>query len=112
MTSRDALFEKMQGIAARGERCPFNEALPTGGLSDLARAGRIRIEVFRHNWRVVTILTGQYAGKQTMRDPALLPDAKPYVVIDATTPTRRYNIPLAERQEPWKPGDPKPQVKS
>ena len=108
MAKYDKLFEKMVDLAVRGERCPFNEHLPPGGLSALARAGRLKIEVFRHNWRIVTILEGQHTGKHTKRDPALEPDAKPYVVIDARSPAPRKEIPAAMRQEPWKPGQPKP----
>ena len=33
--------------------------------SGLARGGKIRIDVYPHNWRVVTILMGPYAGKET-----------------------------------------------
>lgn len=109
MAKGDKLFEKMVDLAVRGERCPFNEHLPAGGLSALARAGRIRIEVFRHNWRIVTILEGHHAGKQTKRDPALVPGSVPYVVIDGHSLVPRKEIPVVMRREPWKPGQPKPQ---
>lgn len=107
-TNVNLTFERLQDIAIRGERCPFNDALPSGALSVLARSGRIRIEVFRHNWRVVTIMTGPHSGQQTMRDPAMPTFAKPYVVIDSTTSVRRSNIPPSNRCTPWKPGTPRP----
>lgn len=104
----DKLFARIVNIAVAGERCPFNEHLPTGGLSALAREGKLRIEVFRHNWRVVTILVGEHTGKKTKQDPALEPGARPYVVIDARSPAPRKEIALVHRQQPWTPGQPKP----
>lgn len=108
MAKYKGLFERIEAIAVNGERCPFNEALPAGGLSALARAGKIRIEVFRHNWRVVTILVGPHAGIKTMQDPYIGPNAKPYVVIDGTSLAPRMKISVQQRQEPWKPVTPKP----
>ena len=103
------LFQRLCDCAIRGERCPTADQL--AGLpppSELAHAGKIRIEVFARNWRVVTILTGPHAGKSTMRDPAGVRGAKPYRVIDGSSLTTRGSIPPEQRRAPWKPGDPKP----
>lgn len=108
MAKGDKLFDRICEIAERGERCPTNEHLPPNGLSDLAREGRIRIEIFDRNWRIVTILVGAHAGKSTMRGPHIRPDAKPYVTIDAGSPPRRATIPADQRREPWKPGTRRP----
>ena len=105
----DELFSKIVGIARAGERCPTNEHLPYGGLQRLARSGLLRIEVFRHNYRVVTILTGPFAGAKTKRDPSLGPDARPYMVVDTASGPRRGDIPPENRRPPWKPGSPRPE---
>lgn len=73
-------FQIIEGVAARGERCPTNDQFtPAGVLGVLAREGRIRIAVYAHNFRVVTILVGPHKGKTTMRQSSSGP---PYVVID------------------------------
>jgi hypothetical protein len=73
-------FALIEEAAAKGERCPQNDQLGNYGLvPELARRGRIKIEVFAHNWRVATILTGPHAGKHTLLHKGKSP---PYVVID------------------------------
>ena len=101
-------FQQLCATAERGERCPFNWQLPHGALPALARAGKIRVEVFAKNWRVVTIMAGPSAGKHTMRDPSMPLGARPYVVIDAGSQTRGRSTSAPELREPWKPGSPKP----
>ena len=104
------LFDRIVACALKGERCPMNYPLgPINGpgLSALARAGHIRIEVFMHNWRVVTILSGEHAGKQTQSPPKGKGTGMPYRTIDARTSPRRNDIPLENRREPWKPGTPR-----
>lgn len=69
-------YALLEAAAAAGERCP--QSKPFGPLdpsapSQLARLGRIRIELFMHNYRVVTIMGGPHAGKQTRQPP---PSAK------------------------------------
>ena len=110
MPNIEKTFDLVCEAAKRGERCPQN--YPHGPvrskeLSELARNGCIRIEVFSKNWRVITILTGEFKGLHTQLAPFLPAGAKPYVVIDARSPMRRYSIPLAQRREPWKPGTPR-----
>lgn len=105
----DDWFDHIAAVAARGERCPFNEQMPAGLLPRLARAGKIRIEVFRHNWRVVTILQGEHAGKTTAHDTSMSAGSKPYVVIDAGSAKTRSEIGRDHViRAPWKPGTPKP----
>ncbi len=103
----DHLFDLMVHTAIEGQRCPTNDQLPDHSLPALARAGKVRIEVFERNWRVVTILVGPHAGKQTSRG-SVRPEAKPYIVIDASSAPRRTSIPSRHRQKPWRPGDPRP----
>jgi len=91
MSALDDTFAILVRAAILGERCPQNAPhgpLKPGHTTDLARDGKIRIEVFRHNWRVVTILVGPNAGKQTRACPA---GGKPYMTVDhrSTTLTRK-----------------------
>lgn len=96
----DNAFALLERAAVEGERCP--QSRPYGPLApraagQLARAGRIRVEIFQWNWRVVTILEGTNKGKHTARCPHP-GSGKPYKVIGKdTAPT------LAKRQEPWSP---------
>lgn len=71
-TSPDATFDMLVLAAIKGERCP--QSYPFGPFhshvtSALAKAGRIRIEIFKYNWRVITIMEGPHAGKQTAPSP-------------------------------------------
>jgi hypothetical protein len=80
---KDAVFALVEASAARGDRCPTNADLPFGcknALPALAREGKIRIEVYSRNWRVVTILVGPHRGKKTKAPPVGV--GEPYVVID------------------------------
>jgi hypothetical protein len=81
-------FATLEGAAASGARCPITG---TGGLTsqltgNLARAGKIRIDVYPHNWRVVTIMTGPHAGKSTA--PAPNKHWKPYLTIQKDSPPK------------------------
>lgn len=82
----------LEAAAVNNERCPQNSPhgpLTPGHTTELARTGKIRIEVFRGNWRVVTILVGPNRGKQTAPEPSGA--IRPYMVIDsrARTLTKR-----------------------
>lgn len=71
-------FELLVTAAAAGERCPQSKPhgpLKQGAISALITAGRIRSAVYRHNYRVVTILAGEHRGKTTAKAAAGL---KPY----------------------------------
>lgn len=76
-TAIEKLFDQLVVIAEASERCPTNDKINTDALRALVRYGRVRIEVFRENWRVVTILTGQSAGKSTKFYPG---GGAPYLV--------------------------------
>lgn len=92
----DRVFKLLENCAVNGERCPQKE--PHGILStveniaiaDLARAGRIRVEIFAHNWRVVTICEGPHRGKKTAPSP-YKGGGIPYKVIekDDVLPSQR-----------------------
>jgi hypothetical protein len=51
-----------------------------------ARSGKIRIDVYPHNWRVVTIMTGPQAGKSTA--PAPNKNWRPYLTIQKDSPPK------------------------
>jgi len=73
----------IEAAAVKGERCP--QAKPFGPLdaaapAALARAGHIRIEIYMHNFRVVTIMEGPNKGKKTQAAPAK-GTGKPYKII-------------------------------
>lgn len=55
-------FAMLEQAAAGGERCPKTgeNGLTSTLTGDLARAGRIRIDVYPHNFRVVTIMEGPH----------------------------------------------------
>ncbi len=82
------VFAWLAEYAARGERCPqvgtsrpgTKFPLTSAHTSALAHAGKIRVEIFRYNWRVITILVGEHKGKSTERDPN---DGFPYLTVDA-----------------------------
>ena len=76
----ETVFLQLAERATINARCPDNFHLPGGNLTlrALAAEGRIRVEIFPRNWRVVEILTGQHKGKRTAASP--LRNAKPYKI--------------------------------
>ena len=66
-----ALYDCLEGFAIKGERCPTMPQLTKLGHSSgtppsvLARMGYIMIDVYAHNWRVVTIMCGPNKGRHT-----------------------------------------------
>ena len=82
MNTFDRSFALLEAAAIAGERCPQGQPhgpIPSGHTKKLAEQGKIRIEIFRHNWRVVTILVGPNAGKETKACPV---GGMPYMVVD------------------------------
>lgn len=80
-------FRIVEAAAVAGERCPTNDQMPDGMqtvIGRLARAGRVRIEVYGRNWRVVEILTGPNKGKRTQEHPT--PGARPYRILPPPRP--------------------------
>lgn len=67
----EAAFAELEQAAVAGARCPVNGTgyINSLRLRVLADAGRITIQVFPRNWRVVTILTGPNARKKTAKPP-------------------------------------------
>lgn len=79
-------FRLIEAAALAGERCPTNATmdnpagtLPAGVSAALLKAGRIRIEVYPHNWRVIELVGGPNAGKRTASPPNK--NWKPYRVL-------------------------------
>lgn len=61
-------FKLLVAAAASGDRCPQTNPhgpIHSGSITALFEAGRIRSEVYRHNWRVVVILEGEHKGART-----------------------------------------------
>lgn len=81
----DDAFATLVVAAIAGQRCPVAAregvlGLPSGVTGKLARDGKIKVEVYAKNYRVVEILVGPHAGKRTKAPPSI--DWKPYRVID------------------------------
>lgn len=105
---QDEAFRLIESTAAAGDRCPQRTIIPSLMFCKLARQGKIRVRIFARNWRVVDVLVGPYAGRSTADDPQRRVGEKPYKVVDASAPALRVEIPKQNRQEPWKPGQPRP----
>jgi len=89
----DQTFALLERAAIAGERCPLNSPfgpVDSTTITALARKGRIRVEVYRHNWRVVTLAEGPHKGKRTKECPS---GGKPYRAVSRETvyldPTER-----------------------
>lgn len=67
----DHTFNMLEACATIGARCPINGRLGINkyAVYALAREGKIRIEVYHKNWRVVEILEGPQKGKRTAEPP-------------------------------------------
>lgn len=83
----DLLLNLIRQAAIDGDRMPTLQGLrrmghrdPNASLRRLAASGRIRIEVYGRNWRVVEICRGPHAGKRTAESPR---GGRPYLVVDA-----------------------------
>lgn len=84
-------FAMLEQAAVTGARCPVSGAdgLTSQLTGALARSGQIRIDVYPHNFRVVTILTGPHAGKATAPPPNK--HWKPYLTIqEGSAPKKQY----------------------
>jgi len=82
----DAAFAALVQAALRDERAPTNKGSenPTGTMhrkimSALLNEGRIRVEIYAKNWRVIEILTGPHAGKRTKAPPNQ--NSRPYKIL-------------------------------
>lgn len=68
----EASFALIEAAAMAGERCPQTNPhgpIPGGAVTALVEAGRVRSEVYAHNWRRVVILVGPNKGKATAEPP-------------------------------------------
>jgi hypothetical protein len=92
MSQVDDAFKMLEAAAIAGVRCPFSDQVPGGSHSfgELARAGRILVEVYDKNFRRITILEGSARGKHTLNAPKKRDgrEAKPYLTVDKSG-TRR-----------------------
>lgn len=85
------IFDAAEQAALLGKRCPTSDecadqlGIHTSShiFSDLAAAGRIRIEVTARNWRTVWICAGEHRGKHTMLPT---PVSRPYLVLGPDRP--------------------------
>lgn len=81
----DELFAVLERCALAGERCPTKDQLycdhkirSSYQPTRLAKQGRIRVEVWVHNWRVIEIMEGPNEGARTMASPT---GKAPYQVV-------------------------------
>jgi len=80
------VFKALCHCARNGERCPtqeqFRRSYGFGAVSsvidELRRAGKIKVEVYGRNWRVIEIMEGEFKGCRTMEPPH---GGKPYKVL-------------------------------
>jgi hypothetical protein len=92
----EATFAVIERAAVAGVRCPVtgSDGLTSRLTTALATDGKIKIEVYPHNFRRVTILVGPNAGKTTADPPN--PSWKPYKTIEKghvpTTYRRRADL--------------------
>lgn len=106
--SEDEVFALLVAAAIAGERCPQTQ--PHGpvenrqAVSTLAYAGKIKVDIYFHNWRVVTILEGEHRGKSTAACPKA--DAKPYRTIQKGGSPHSYvskaTVTLPSTTTPWR----------
>jgi hypothetical protein len=93
--TQDEAFAALERAAVAGDRCPVgsgpdaNPIVGNGIVGKLCAAGRIQVDVYAHNWRVVTILEGPHKGKTTAPCP------KPGAIS--------YRSLVAKRQQPSAP---------
>ena len=80
-------FAQIERAALAGERCPTTCTVdnPTGTMRPgvapiLLKEGRIKVEIYGRNWRVIEILKGPNAGKRTKEAPGY-PKTWPYRVL-------------------------------
>lgn len=100
---------RIADAALQGARCPTNDQLPAGALRALARRGDVLVEVYIHNFRRVTILSGAHAGQKTA-SPPLHGGRHPYPYLTVSAEGTRRNGRLLDsgahsRQGPSKPRD-------
>jgi hypothetical protein len=99
MARRQHALAAIEAAVRDGARCPLNDQI--GGskvIAGLALEGLLKIEVYAHNYRVVTMLTGELKGRHTPLPPGKSP--KPYLVIDASgtrRPGRPWSSPSTSR---------------
>lgn len=106
MTAADKLthiFNLVVSAAIAGERCPENWQLPLStGISQLCKAGKLKVYISGQNYRQVEILTGPHKGMKTAPNPK---GAVPWKIIDTTTWINGHEVDRGayKRRQPSKP---------
>lgn len=77
MSTKGETYALIVEAVKSGARCPIREALSPLFVGRLVAEGKIRVEVYRHNWRVITLLDGPLKGKSTAPCPV---GGEPYYV--------------------------------
>ena len=100
-------FEAIERAACEGARCPENGTLGVHSVytAELARAGRIRVEISGHNWRTVEILAGPHTGKRTAPNPT---GSKPFLIFDRNGKHRPGQAAPLDRGSRQQPSPPRP----
>lgn len=94
--SQDSAFAIIERAAAAGARCPTaDQGLQTATVSALARAGKIKVQIYALNWRVVTVLVGDHKGKKTA--PCPHKNNGPYLTCEAAGTFRRDGTEISNR---------------
>lgn len=107
--SKEKTLEILEVAAIAGMRCPTNDQLPRDGgcVPILAREGFIKVELYSHNFRRVTIMQGTHRGKTTKNPPL---GVHPYKVIECGSPLIGYKLgrqqrtPVQRLNHPWSCG--------
>lgn len=99
-------FAALERAAVQRLRCPENGTpdMAADVVRELARLGRIRVEIYTHNWRVVVIMDGPNKGSRTAERPGDL--SPPWKVIDkngSRTNGRPRDVGASKRQQPSPP---------
>lgn len=91
-------FDVLAAYAVGRRRCPQRGEIDSAAVVGLAKAGRVRVEIFPRNWRVVEILDGPHKGKRTQEPPggktgaARAQRMRPYLVIDSSGTRRNGHL--------------------
>lgn len=119
----DAVFALLVECAVAKKRCPQNTTIADHvagrglhrgngvSITILADQGRICVEVYTHNWRVVEIRQGPHTGARTEECPHK--NNGPYIVFPSSKATlRRLRVGRARRRQRGGPTPPLPDFRT
>lgn len=74
------VYRRVLRAAMLRKRAPFSNSkgIPYQISSELIRRGKIKVEVYGRNWRVIEITAGRFAGLRTLAPPQA---GQPYRVL-------------------------------